>query len=234
MERDVPSVPRKRKDSFRMVQGAGIITENFLLLTAKNPKGGTRSKGKARNSVGSAITAKTEQSEKHKNKRKRNSSKTAAEYFVRTDCGNNPRASGMLREFNSSQVYIVCGYTDMRRSIDGLAAIVKQNFGLEPCSGSLFLFCGKRRDRLKALLWEGDGFSCCRIKDWTMERFNGRAVRKKFKNCHRISSCGSCRDCQSNSQKQSEKYSTKICCKVEKYSMLKITEKPLHKAISVV
>ena len=44
----------------------------------------------------------------------------------------------------------------MRRSIDGLAGIVKQNFGLEPCSGSLFLFCGKRRDRMKALLWEGD------------------------------------------------------------------------------
>lgn len=46
----------------------------------------------------------------------------------------------------------------MRRSIDGLAGIIKQNFGVEPCSGSLFLFCGKRRDRLKGLLWEGDGF----------------------------------------------------------------------------
>ena len=46
----------------------------------------------------------------------------------------------------------------MRRSIDALAAIVKQNYGLESCSGSLFLFCGKRRDRMKALLWEGDGF----------------------------------------------------------------------------
>ena len=56
------------------------------------------------------------------------------------------------------QVYLVCGYTDMRRSIDGLAGIVKQNFGLEPCSGSLFLFCGRRRDRMKALLWEDDGF----------------------------------------------------------------------------
>jgi len=43
-------------------------------------------------------------------------------------------------------------------SIDGLAGIVKQNLGLEPCSGSLFLFCGKRRDRMKALLWEDDGF----------------------------------------------------------------------------
>jgi transposase len=64
----------------------------------------------------------------------------------------------MLKELNVAQTYIVCGYTDMRRSIDGLAAIVKQNYGLEPCSGSLFLFCGKRRDRMKALLWAGDGF----------------------------------------------------------------------------
>ena len=64
----------------------------------------------------------------------------------------------MLKEAGFEQVYIVCGYTDMRRSIDGLAAIIQQNFGLEPCSGSLFLFCGKRRDRMKALLWEGDGF----------------------------------------------------------------------------
>ena len=64
----------------------------------------------------------------------------------------------MLKEARFEQVYIVCGYTDMRRSIDGLAGIVKQNFGLEPCSGSLFLFCGRRRDRIKGLLWEGDGF----------------------------------------------------------------------------
>ena len=64
----------------------------------------------------------------------------------------------MLNEAGFEQVYIVCGYTDMLRSIDGLEGIVKQNFGLEPCTGSLFLFCGKRCDRMKALLWEGDGF----------------------------------------------------------------------------
>lgn len=57
-----------------------------------------------------------------------------------------------------ANIFIVCGYTDMRKSIDGLSAIVKQNYGLETFSGDLFLFCGKRRDRLKALLWEGDGF----------------------------------------------------------------------------
>jgi len=58
----------------------------------------------------------------------------------------------------AEHVYLACGYTDMRKSIDGLAATIKQSFRLDPFSNSLFLFCGRRRDRLKALLWEGDGF----------------------------------------------------------------------------
>ena len=65
----------------------------------------------------------------------------------------------MLGDIRQAQnICIVCGYTDMRRGIDGLAAIVQQNYALNPYTESLFLFCGKRRDRLKALLWEGDGF----------------------------------------------------------------------------
>ena len=58
----------------------------------------------------------------------------------------------------AKNIYIVCGYTDMRKSIDGLSAIVQKNFKLDVFSGSLFLFCGKRCDRIKALLWEEDGF----------------------------------------------------------------------------
>ena len=46
------------------------------------------------------------------------------------------------------RIYIVCGHTDMRKSIDGLAAIVQQQFKMNPCTQSLFLFCGRRRDRL--------------------------------------------------------------------------------------
>jgi transposase len=57
------------------------------------------------------------------------------------------------------KIYIACGYTDMRKSIDGFAALVQRSFELDPFSNSLFLFCGRRRDRLKALLWEGDGFT---------------------------------------------------------------------------
>ena len=63
----------------------------------------------------------------------------------------------MLKELTAANIYIVCGHTDMRKSIDGLAAIVQQQFDLDLFSDSLFLFCGRRRDRLKALLWEGDG-----------------------------------------------------------------------------
>ena len=64
----------------------------------------------------------------------------------------------ILNDIAADNVYLACGYTDMRMSIDGLAATVKQVFNLDPFSKSLFLFCGKRSDRLKALLWEGDGF----------------------------------------------------------------------------
>lgn len=56
------------------------------------------------------------------------------------------------------QTYIVTGYTDLRRSIDGLAAIVQAQMQLDPYSTALFLFCGRRCDRIKGLLWEGDGF----------------------------------------------------------------------------
>lgn len=58
----------------------------------------------------------------------------------------------------AQQIYIACGHTDMRKSIDGLAATVKQRFRLDPFAKSLFLFCGRRRDRIKALFWEGNGF----------------------------------------------------------------------------
>lgn len=56
------------------------------------------------------------------------------------------------------RIYIACGKTDMRKSIDGLSAIVCQNFKLDPFENALFLFCGGKRDRMKAILWEGDGF----------------------------------------------------------------------------
>ena len=65
----------------------------------------------------------------------------------------------MLNDFNCTcPVYIACGYTDLRRGIDGLAGIVRTQFQMDPFQTALFLFCGRRRDRIKALYWEGDGF----------------------------------------------------------------------------
>jgi len=65
----------------------------------------------------------------------------------------------MLSRFlEAHTVYMVCGHTDMRKSIDGLSIIVQQQFRLNPAARGIFLFCGRRRDRLKALYWEGDGF----------------------------------------------------------------------------
>ncbi len=57
------------------------------------------------------------------------------------------------------KIYIAAGYTDLRRGIDGLAAIIKFQYHLEPKDrNTLFLFCGRKSDRIKGLLWEGDGF----------------------------------------------------------------------------
>lgn len=65
----------------------------------------------------------------------------------------------MLSDFHSAdKVYIACGYTDIRKGIDGLALLVQKQFQLNPFSNALFLFCGRKRDRIKALYWEGDGF----------------------------------------------------------------------------
>ena len=55
-------------------------------------------------------------------------------------------------------IYLVCGYTDLRKSIDGLCAVVEEVVKQDPKSNALFLFCGRQRDRFKALLWEGDGY----------------------------------------------------------------------------
>ena len=63
----------------------------------------------------------------------------------------------MLSEF-TGEVYIALGYTDLRRGIDGLAAVVQESFALDPFTNTLFLFCGRRKDRIKGLLWEGNGF----------------------------------------------------------------------------
>lgn len=58
--------------------------------------------------------------------------------------------------YGFSRIYIACGYTNLRYGIDGLAAVIKSTFELDPFSeNAIFLFCGRRSDRIKALVWEG-------------------------------------------------------------------------------
>ena len=54
---------------------------------------------------------------------------------------------------NVDAIYIVCGRTDMRKSIDGLCAIIQEQFSME-IDHSLYLFCGRKCDRIKAILVE--------------------------------------------------------------------------------
>ena len=68
----------------------------------------------------------------------------------------------MLRDATTcgiKKTYIACGFTDLRNGIDGLSLLIQEQFHLNPLErGTLFLFCGRRSDRIKGLLFEGDGF----------------------------------------------------------------------------
>ena len=64
----------------------------------------------------------------------------------------------MLADISSvDSIYIVTGYTDMRKSIDGLCAIIQNEFSMNVSCNAIYLFCGRKRDRIKAILQEPDG-----------------------------------------------------------------------------
>lgn len=64
-----------------------------------------------------------------------------------------------------SKIILAVGKSDLRRGIDGLAAVVRLKYGLDPLEKDThFLFCGTRRSRIKGLLWTGDRYVLLSIR----------------------------------------------------------------------
>lgn len=56
------------------------------------------------------------------------------------------------------RVFLAAGYTDMRKSINGLSILVARHLEMDPLSGHLFVFCNRRRNMVKILYWDRNGF----------------------------------------------------------------------------
>ena len=85
------------------------------------------------------------------------------------------------------RVVLACGTVDLRKGIDGLATIIGDRYGQNPFEkGTLFLFCGKRSDRCKGLLWMGTGFLLFK-KDLRTEDYPGQEISRKRQNLQRTS-----------------------------------------------
>lgn len=64
----------------------------------------------------------------------------------------------MLNMDSSCKIYLCTGSTDMRKGINGLSILAQDILSGKFCNGALFVFRGKRADRIKILWWDGQGF----------------------------------------------------------------------------
>lgn len=64
----------------------------------------------------------------------------------------------MISFTNIKFIYMAQGYTDLRKGIDSYAAIIQDNFSLNPFDDALYIFCNRHRNKLKCLYWDGSGF----------------------------------------------------------------------------
>jgi transposase len=88
----------------------------------------------------------------------------------------------LLTLASGTKVFLVAGPTDMRKSYDTLAAVVRGVIDEDPLSGHLFVFCNRRRDRLKILLWEESGFwlMAKRLEQGTFEWPDSSRVKVRY------------------------------------------------------
>jgi transposase len=82
-----------------------------------------------------------------------------------------------------SRFYLYTGVTDMRKGFDGLSGIVRNQLGHSPLSGDVFVFLNRRRDRIKLLVWDRNGYWVLykRLESGRFQRLgkeeSGRALR---------------------------------------------------------
>ena len=101
----------------------------------------------------------------------------------------------------AGELYIVAGYTDMRKSIDGLCAIVEDQLHMDPRRSALYLFCGKRCDRVKHFYGKMMVLYSC-INAWKKKAGSAGHVQvRKCVSLHGSNSIGLCQVLKSNSPK---------------------------------
>ena len=87
----------------------------------------------------------------------------------------------MFIDWTNTRIFIRPGKTDMRKQSGGLSVLVEQELECDPFSGSLYLFCNRRRNLMKVLYWDRNGF-CLWGKKLEKHRFpwpdSEEAVRK--------------------------------------------------------
>lgn len=84
----------------------------------------------------------------------------------------------MLVQSAGVKVFVASGNTDMRKSINGLSLLVEGAMSENPLSGSLFVFCNRKRTIIKLLYWDGTGF-CLWQKRLEKDRFKWPEAEEK-------------------------------------------------------
>jgi transposase len=93
----------------------------------------------------------------------------------------------MLSLTASTRIYLYRAPCDMRKSFDGLCGIIRSEVNQDPLSGSLFVFCNRRRNMVKLLYWDSDGLAIWfkRLERGSfslprMDSMNGRIDRREL------------------------------------------------------
>jgi transposase len=83
-----------------------------------------------------------------------------------------PSLAARLAPLGAARIFLYSKQVDMRKSFDGLHAIIQAEFDRDALGGDLFVFLNRRRDRLKLLVWESDGWAMFykRLERGTFER----------------------------------------------------------------